>query len=268
MSHSEDEGPEPVKGSGYSADESAASPEAQTKQHQCGDDDSRRPSLSNLVGQSDQQARHQAFPVLRSGLGRLSRSFPPMRTSSLVVTSHYACWHNDTVPRRHASSSLVWSVQCTGEGSMDAGMLCSSRKVALASGQSSRRRHRLSPRWTQLPRFPQPQLLPERSRQARPVLSRCLVRLRLVSSCNSVRLSSFLSHRYLVRLSSGLERPSVFLTLSTASLACLTTWNLSTIRRAWGRCSRMRRIHASNPPDRHHLTPESPTTNSERPQIS
>ena len=28
MSHSEDEGPEPVKGSGYSADESAASPEA------------------------------------------------------------------------------------------------------------------------------------------------------------------------------------------------------------------------------------------------
>ena len=42
-------------------------------------------------------------------------------------------------------------------------MLCCSRKVALASGQSSRRRHRLSPRWTQLPRFPQPQLLPKRS---------------------------------------------------------------------------------------------------------
>ena len=64
LSQSADEGPDPVKGSGYSADESAASPEAQTKQHQCGDDDSRRPSLSNLVGQSDQQARHQAFPVL------------------------------------------------------------------------------------------------------------------------------------------------------------------------------------------------------------
>ena len=78
-----------------------------------------------------------------------------------------------------------------------------------------------------------------RNRQARPVLSRCLVRLRLVSSCNSVRLSSFLSHRYLVRLSGGLERPSVFPALSTASLACLATWNLSTIRRAWGRCSRM-----------------------------
>ena len=78
MSHSEDEGPEPVKGSGYSADESAASPEAQTKQHQCGDDDSRRPSLSNLVGQSDQQARHQAFPVL------------PVRSRTVVtvVSSH------------------------------------------------------------------------------------------------------------------------------------------------------------------------------------
>lgn len=99
----------------------------------------------------------------RSDLGRLSWSLPSMRTSSLVVTSHYACWHNDTVPRCHASSSLVWSVQCTGEGSMDADMLCCSRKVALASGQSSRRRHRLSPRWTQLPRFPQPQLLPKRS---------------------------------------------------------------------------------------------------------
>lgn len=46
---------------------------------------------------------------------------------------------------------------------MDTGMLSSSRKVAPTSEQSSRRRHRLSPRWTQLPRFPQPQLLPERS---------------------------------------------------------------------------------------------------------
>ena len=46
---------------------------------------------------------------------------------------------------------------------MDTGMLSSSRKVASTSEQSSRRRHRLSPRWTQLPRFPQPQLLPERS---------------------------------------------------------------------------------------------------------
>lgn len=50
--------------SGCSADRSAASPEAQTKQHQCGDDDGRRPSLPNLVGQGDQQARHQALPVL------------------------------------------------------------------------------------------------------------------------------------------------------------------------------------------------------------
>ena len=51
----------------------------------------------------------------RSDLGRLSWSLPSMRTSSLVVTSHYACWYNDTVPRCHASSSLVWSVQCTGK---------------------------------------------------------------------------------------------------------------------------------------------------------
>ena len=45
----------------------------------------------------------------------VAASSPSMRTSSLVVTSHYACWHNDTVPRCHASSSLVWSVQCTGK---------------------------------------------------------------------------------------------------------------------------------------------------------
>jgi len=95
----------------------------------------------------------------RSDLGRLSWSLPSMRTSSLVVTSHYACWHNDTVPRCHASSSLVWSVQCTGKVRWM--LVCC--VVALASGQSSRRRHRLSPRWTQLPRFPQPQLLPKRS---------------------------------------------------------------------------------------------------------
>ena len=75
---SEDEGPEPVKGSGCSADESAASPKTQTKQYQCGDDNGRRPSLSNLVGQGDQQARHQAFPVL------------PVRSRTVVtvVSSH------------------------------------------------------------------------------------------------------------------------------------------------------------------------------------
>ena len=62
---------------------------------------------------------------------------------------------------------------------------------------------------------------------------------RLTSGCGSVRLDSFPGHRYFVRLSGGLSLASALRALSTASLACLTTWNPSMILAALGEWPRM-----------------------------
>ena len=62
---------------------------------------------------------------------------------------------------------------------------------------------------------------------------------RLTSGCGSVRLDSFPGHRYFVRLSGGLSPASALRALSTASLACLTTWNPSMILAALGKWPRM-----------------------------
>lgn len=73
----------------------------------------------------------------------------------------------------------------------------------------------------------------------RAVLNRCFRGPRLVSGCGSVRLDSFPGHRYFVRLSGGSSLASALRTLSTASLACLMTWNLSMVLAALGECPRM-----------------------------
>lgn len=68
----------------------------------------------------------------------------------------------------------------------------------------------------------------------RAVLSRCFCRLRLVSDWSSVRFDPFLGHRHFVLFGRPFSRPSALRTLSTASLACLITWNLSMILTASG----------------------------------
>lgn len=81
---------------------------------------------------------------------------------------------------------------------------------------------------------------------ARAVLSRCFCRLRLVSNWSSVRFDSFLGHRHFVLFGRPFPRPSALRTLSTASLACLITWNLSIFWRRWGAIGgRPRRIPGS-----------------------
>ena len=52
-------------------------------------------------------------------------------------------------------------------------------------------------------------------------------------------MDSFPGHRYFVRLSGGSSLASALRTLSTASLACLMTWNLSMVLAALGECPRM-----------------------------
>ena len=74
---------------------------------------------------------------------------------------------------------------------------------------------------------------------------------RLTSGRGSVRLDSFPGHRYFVRLSGGLSPASALRALSTASLACLTTWNLSMILAALGKWPRM---PLANPGPMSHVT--------------